>query len=186
MKDTVAVACPVERDATWGSRWSPQDVGWLVVPRDAGWPPWRDALARQHPHIHLHIPAGTPTHPWWLHTRRPLQKVLDGGATHRISLPGSLAGSHQTRKKKKELSTERHHFPHKETFLYKEDPRHVHTDSPPPSAVVAWRQFITSYTNLPEAPSVQTLPTCKFARPSADPVCWESVTSCRWFSVQNT
>lgn len=59
MKDTVAVACPVERDATWGSRWSPQDVGWLVVPRDVGWLPWWDALARQHPHIHLRIPAGT-------------------------------------------------------------------------------------------------------------------------------
>lgn len=183
MKDTVAVACPAEGDAVWGSRWSPGVVGWLAVPGDAGWLPWRDALARCRPHAHLHTPAGTLTpmypsvvHPWVApRTLSPPEKSLMEALPVTLPSPApSKAAIRQAPPKKP--STERHHFPHKrDVFVQRGSTSRAHTDFPLLSAFLVWRRFMTSHMNFPEAPFIRTLSTSKFTHPCANPPCGEAV-----------
>lgn len=114
-------------------------------------------------------PSGLPRHPsmkhpWWVTHTIPFRKSLMEALPATLDVPApSKAAITQTKQSSKKPSLERHYFSHKEMFLYKEHPRHMHTQIfLSLSILIVQRQFMTSSRNFPHAPFIQMLSTFKF------------------------
>lgn len=138
MRDTVATACQVERDAVQGGWWSLQDVGCPSVPGDMGWLLW-PGICCTATFTSLSGPSVHPSmeHPWWAHAHHPLQKVFDGGTTCHIARPCSLKGSHHTSRKilQKTLSGKTLLPTQRDVFVQRASTSRAHTDFPPPLCI---------------------------------------------------
>lgn len=124
-------------------------------------------------------PSGHPSmeDPWWVHThmtphpptRKSLMEALP--ATLHILAP-SKAAITQANQPSKKPSLERHNFSHKETFLYKEHPCHVHTQIFLSLFIfIVQRQLMTSSRNFPHAPFIPMLSTFKFTHHCRNSFC---------------
>lgn len=190
MRDTVAMACQVERDAVQGGWLSLQDAGWPSVPGDMGWLLWHGICCTPTvTSLSGHSPLRT--RPWSslggsMHNIPSWKSLMRHYPPHCVPLLPQRQPSHKQKNHSKNPSLERHYFPHKEMFLYKEQPCHVHTQIfLPLSTFIVWRQFMTPSRNFPHAPFIQMLSTFKFTHHCRNSLCWEAVHPIRCWSWQS-